>query len=200
MRFIIFLSCVALAIASPTFYKLIKLSANIPWEWCGDGRPAEIPELTVEPYPVVVAHGAKITLAVTIELLETIPVGTRVKLHIVKENWLINIPIPCIPINGNHVGSCEYDGDYLLEKGAGALCGDELTPGGYFPPGQECKFPLAPGTYGGKDPLVITLPDEIPDTIINLLASGKFIVDMTFKREDGSEISCAKIHLEVTGS
>ena len=72
----------------------------------------------------------------------------------------------------------EYEGDFLLEAATDALCGDELTPGGYFPPGQACKLPLGPGVYGGGDPIVVTLPDSIPDLIVDLLAN----VSINFNR------------------
>merc|ERR1712110_678109 len=106
-------------------------------------------------------------------------------------------PFPCLDLNGTPIGSCEYEGDFLLEAATDALCGDELTPGGYFPPGQACKLPLAPGVYGGGDPIVVTLPDSIPDLIVGLLANGKYHVDITLKNADGSENTCVKVHLEL---
>merc|ERR1712121_365616 len=158
MKFLIFVACVALAIAAP---KGLRLGQDIVWEWCGEGRPIDITQLTVEPYPVVVADGATITAAITIEILEVVPVGTQISVKIVKE----------------------------------ALCGDKYTPGGYFPAGQECKLPLQPGTYGGKDPIVVTLP-TLPDIILPF-THGKFHADLKALHEDGSEIGCAKIHVEL---
>merc|ERR1719500_1939070 len=189
MRFLIFVTCVALAIAAP---RLVKLGQDIAWEWCGDGRPIDVKELTVEPYPVILAGGASITAAITIEILENIPVGTMIKVKIVKD--MFGLTLPCIEIDGHHIGSCEYEGDYLLDFAKDALCGDKYTPGGYFPEGQDCKLPLAPGTYGGKDPMIITLPDKIPDAILGLL-HGKLHADLRALNADGSEIGCAKIHL-----
>jgi len=169
---------------------------DVEIEWCGDGRPISIDQASVEPFPIVVHAGATITLAVTITVLEEIPVGSKIKLNIVKEG-LIPFPIPCLDLNGTPIGSCEYEGDFLLEAATDALCGDELTPGGYFPPGQDCKLPLAPGVYGGKDPIVVTLPDSIPDLIVDLLANGKYHVDVTLKNADGSENTCVRVHLEL---
>merc|ERR1711994_2590 len=192
MRFLIFVTCIALAIAAP---RLVRLGQDIVWEWCGDGRPIDIPQLTVEPYPVVVADGAKITAQITIEILEDIPVGTQIKVKIVKEG-LIPLTLPCITTPaGHHLGSCEYDGDYLLDFAKDALCGDKYTPGGYFPDGQACKLPLAPGTYGGKDPMTITLP-ALPDMILPFV-HGKFHAELVAEHEDGSQIGCAKVHLEL---
>merc|ERR1712033_31607 len=185
MKLLIFIACVALAIAAP---KGLRLGQDIVWEWCGEGRPIDITQLTVEPYPVVVADGATITAAITIEILEVVPVGTQISVKIVKEG-LINMPLPCLEIDGHHLGSCDYDGDYLLTVAKDALCGDKYTPGGYFPAGQECKLPLQPGTYGGKDPIVLTLP-ALPDIILPF-THGKFHADLKALHEDGSEIGCA---------
>merc|ERR1712038_2233358 len=76
--------------------------------------------------------------------------------------------IPCLEIDGLHIGSCDYDGDHLLELGAEALCPD------YFPAGQDCKLPLNPGVYGGGEPLVLGPLPEIPSIIGDLLASGTY--------------------------
>merc|ERR1712038_1461287 len=193
MRFLIFITCVAVAIAAP---KLAKLRGDIPWEWCGDGRPIDIPELTLEPFPVVVAPGASITFAATIEVLEVIPVGAKIQVDIVKEG-IINIPVPCLEVNGQHFGSCEYDGDYLLSTYADGLCGDALTPGGYFPPGQACNLPLNPGTYGGKDPITTPLPADLPAEIVNLVKGAKLHADLKVLAADGSEMGCARVHIEI---
>ena len=50
------------------------------------------------------ATGNVITLAAQITLLEELPVGTTVDIKIVKEG-LINIPFPCVEIEGQMVGS-----------------------------------------------------------------------------------------------
>ena len=51
-----------------------------------------------------------------------------------------------------------YDADYLLSKFSDFLCPD------HFPEGQACATPLNPATYGGGDPISVTIP-EIPDII-----------------------------------
>merc|ERR1711981_1526793 len=51
-----------------------------------------IAERDVTPYPVTVASGSSFTLAVTIDLLKEVAVGTSIKLKIVKEG-LIDFPL-----------------------------------------------------------------------------------------------------------
>ena len=70
----------------------------------GDGRPVSVDQASVEPYPIVVHAGATITLAVTITVLEEIPVGSKIKLNIVKEG-LLPFPLPCLDLNGTPIGS-----------------------------------------------------------------------------------------------
>merc|ERR1712136_132075 len=67
----------------------------------------------------------------------------------------------------------------------------------YVPDGQTCNLPLMPGEYGSNDPYTITLPD-IPDAIANLLGKGKFEVRATVNKEDGSEMTCIWVILELT--
>merc|ERR1712243_326853 len=151
MRTILILACVALASTKHLHVKIDQLE----YGFCdGSAEPATIDTATVDPFPVVVATGETITLSVQITLNEVVPAGAQVSLKIKKEG-LIPVPIPCLEIDGLHIGSCDYDGDYLLTEGADAICGP------YFPEGQECALPLNPGTYGGDPPLVLEVP-EIP--------------------------------------
>merc|ERR1719369_1796119 len=131
-----------------------------------------------------------ITLSVQLTLNEPIPVGAQVSLKIKKEG-LIDVPFPCLEIDGLHIGSCDYDGDHLLELGAEALCPT------YFPDGQECALPLNPGTYGGDPPIVLTLP-EIPAIIAELLASGTYYAEATISLADGTQMACLFVRVEVT--
>ena len=70
----------------------------------GSAEPATIDTATVEPFPIVVATGETITLSVQITLNEVVPAGAQVSLKIKKEG-LIPVPIPCLEIDGLHIGS-----------------------------------------------------------------------------------------------
>merc|ERR1712080_373417 len=130
MKFLVLLASIALASAAPKVLRL-KAGADIEHGFCGgDEGLLNIAQLSVDPYPVTVASGSVFTLAVTIDLLKEVAVGTSIKLKIIKEG-LIDFPLPCLDLNGTPVGSCEYDGDFLLAAADEALC-----QGGYFPEGQ----------------------------------------------------------------
>merc|ERR1711942_75054 len=65
-----------------------------------DGANSDVLSLdniSVEPFPLVIATGETITLNVQITLNEPIPAGATVSLKIKREG-LIPIPIPCLPI------------------------------------------------------------------------------------------------------
>merc|ERR1712096_485306 len=127
-----------------------------------------------------------------ITLNEEVAVGAKVDLNIVLEG-IIPIKIPCLDIEGLHIGSCSYDGDALLASASDFLCPT------YVPEGQECMLPLGPGSYGGGDPLVVVLP-EIPGIIVDLLASGTYYADATVNYADGTQMTCIYIRIELTGS
>merc|ERR1712236_159250 len=178
MKMILLLSCLALATAWH-----IKID-QLEYGFCdGSAEPATIDVASVEPFPIVFATGETITLSIQLTLNEPVPVGAQVSLKIKKEA-AIDIPFPCLEIDGLHIGSCDYDGDHLLELGAD---------------GQECKLPLNPGVYGGGDPLVLTLP-EIPSIIADLLASGTYYADATITLADGTQMACVWVRLEVVAS
>merc|ERR1711909_224931 len=118
MKTILVLACVALAGAKHIHVKIDQLE----YGFCdGSAEPASIDAASVEPFPIVVATGETITLSVQITLNEVVPAGAQVSLKIKKEG-LIPVPIPCLEIDGLHIGSCDYDGDHLLELGAETLC------------------------------------------------------------------------------
>merc|ERR1711872_192872 len=150
----------------------------------GSAEPGSIDNASVEPFPIVLATGETITLSVQLTLNEPIPVGTQVSLKIKKEG-LIDIPFPCLEVEGLHIGSCDYDGDTLIAEGADAICGP------YFPEGQACSLPLGPGMYGGEPPLVLTVP-EIPSIIGDLLGSGTYYAEATLTT-GGSTFACIYI-------
>merc|ERR1711936_1339849 len=146
-----------------------------------DGANSDVLSLdniSVEPFPLVIATGADITLNVQITLNEPIPAGATVSLKIKREG-LIPIPIPCLPIGDISIGSCDYDGDELLASTSDFLCPT------YFPDGQDCMLPL-------------TLP-EIPGILVDLLAAGTYYADATVKYADGSEMTCLYIRVELSG-
>merc|ERR1711942_477467 len=108
--------------------------------------------ISVEPFPLVIATGEDITLNVQITLNEPIPAGATVSLKIKREG-LIPIPIPCLPIGDIHIGSCDYEGDELLAAGADFLTGtlpeipgvlvDLLAAGTYY---ADATVKLADGS------------------------------------------------------
>merc|ERR1711955_129918 len=149
-----------------------------------DGANSDVLSLdniSVEPFPLVIATGEDITLNVQITLNEPIPAGASVSLKIKREG-LIHITI----------GSCDYDGDELLASASDFLCPT------YFPNGQDCMLPLNPGFYGSTDSLTLTLP-EIPGILVDLLAAGTYYADATVKYADGSEMTCLYIRVELSG-
>merc|ERR1712244_191421 len=109
MKFFAILASVALVSA-----KNLKLD-ELEVGFC-DGANQDVLSLdniSVEPFPLVIATGADITLNVQITLNEPVPAGATVSLKIHREG-LIPIPIPCLPIGDISIGSFTYDGDELL--------------------------------------------------------------------------------------
>merc|ERR1712080_70655 len=91
--------------------------------------------------------------------------------------------LPCVEINGLHIGSCDYDADHLLNLADPILCPD------HFPDGQVCALPLMPGVYGGGDPLVIGPLDDIPDSILPFL-KGVIYAEATLTSAAGDKLAC----------
>ncbi len=84
-----------------------KLEAReLQYGFCqGSPKPFSIDEVVVEPYPIVVASGATIHMAVGITLNEFIPVGSTATLRVAKLG-LIGLPLPCQSFDdGSHWGS-----------------------------------------------------------------------------------------------
>jgi hypothetical protein len=106
-----------------------------------------------------------------------------------KKLGLIDLPIPCVEVEGLHIGSCTYQLQDLLDEFAEFLCPD------WFPEGQDCTLPLNPGTYSGSTQFVLP---EIPSLIIDLLASGTYQVTVHAIRPDGTEETCFYIKADVT--
>merc|ERR1719278_1519630 len=154
----------------------------------GAPQPLSIDELTVLPDPVEL----RATISATITLNEIVPTGSQVELSISKNFLGVPVPIPCLEINGLNIGSCKYDADHLLTEFADFLCP------AHFPDGQACATPLNPGTYGGRDPIMVEIP-EIPDIIAGFLGSGEYHASATVTYPDGSMMTCIQIKLDVVG-
>merc|ERR1711950_126847 len=131
MKLIVFLATIVLVSA-----KSIKID-QLEYGFCegADTSVGSIDAADVQPFPVEVKTGASVTISATLTL---------------------NTPIPCLEIEGLHIGSCEYEADYLLDKFSEFLCP------AHVPDGQTCATPLNPGTYGGDPPITVEIP-EIPD-------------------------------------
>merc|ERR1712138_198148 len=155
-----------IVLAAAVSAKDIRLQApptEIEYGFCeGSNEIASFDVITVEPFPIVIANGATVTIQIMITLKEEIPVGSQVHLD-GKLEGLIPIPIPCLEIGGLHIGSCDYDVDELLTTVGDFLCPD------YVPEGQACALPLSPGVYGGSEPLTVGPIEDIPDILLPFL-------------------------------
>ena len=156
-----------------------------------DTSVGSIDAADVQPFPVEVKTGASVTISATLTLNTAIPAGAKVALNIVKEG-IVNLPIPCLEIEGLHIGSCEYEADYLLDKFSEFLCP------AHVPDGQACATPLNPGTYGGDPPITVEIP-EIPEIIAGFLASGTYYADATIMDAAGNQMTCIYVRIEVVG-
>ena len=84
----------------------------------------------------------------------------------------------------------EYDADYLLTKFSDFLCP------AHVPEGQACATPLNPGVYGGEPAIEVVIPD-IPDILADLIGSGTYYAEAEVKFEDGSQMTCIYIRVQV---
>lgn len=97
-------SIILLAVLAVVSGRHLKID-ELEYGYCdGAHEPLTFDDISIAPFPIVVADGANITLHILVTLLEDVPVGAKVKLEIVKEG-LINLPIPCILVDGLHIGS-----------------------------------------------------------------------------------------------
>merc|ERR1712227_288205 len=107
--------------------------------------------------PLSLHTGASIKILAQLTLNEPVPEGATLSLNLKKEG-LIPLPIPCLEINGLHIGSCTYDAGELIARPE--IC-EFLVPD-HVPEGQGCTLPLNPGVYGGEPAIEGVIP-EIPD-------------------------------------
>lgn len=97
-------SIILLAVLAVVSGRHLKID-ELEYGYCdGAHEPLTFDDISIAPFPIVVADGADITIHILVTLLEDVPVGAKVKLEIVKEAFL-NLPIPCILVDGLHIGS-----------------------------------------------------------------------------------------------
>merc|ERR1712241_992975 len=161
MKVFAFLATVALVSARSAVVKIDQ----IEYGFCPDSpQPGTIDSIDVQPFPISLVEGS-------------------------------TLPIPCLEIPDSetgeilHIGSCQYDADYLLAKFSDFLCPDHV------PEGQACATPLMPGVYGGGEPIQVEIP-AIPDILAELLASGTYYLGATVDKPDGM-MACLYVRVEV---
>merc|ERR1712180_91587 len=163
MKFLALALIVASASAKTLRFNLLAPPTELEYGFCdGSPEPLTFDVMSVTPFPILVQNGATITLEIQITLNQEVPVGSVVDLNLVLEG-LIPIKIPCLEIEGLHIGSCHYDGDELLSTASDFLCPT------YVPEGQACALPLGTGIYGGGDPLTVGPIESIPDILLPFL-------------------------------
>merc|ERR1712126_15512 len=112
---------VALCLAATVSAKPRKLK-ELEYGTCeGSNSVLDFNTIMVDPYPLQIHSGKDLTLQVPLGLQEVVPEGVQISLKL-KKLGLIPLPIPCLEINDLHIGSCDYDGQYLLDFGAEFLC------------------------------------------------------------------------------
>merc|ERR1712038_179939 len=170
MKFLALALIVASASAKNLRFNLLAPPTELEYGFC-DGSP--------EP----------ITLEIQITLNQEVPVGSVVDLNLVLEG-LIPIKIPCLEIEGLHIGSCHYDGDELLSTASDFLCPT------YVPEGQACALPLGTGVYGGGDPLTVGPIESIPDILLPFL-KGTVRAEATVTDGSGNLFGCIYVRAAV---
>merc|ERR1712193_495361 len=135
MKFFALAFLVAAASAKDIRLNLLAPPTELEYGFCdGSPEPLTFDVISVAPFPIIVQNGASITLEVQITLNEEVAVGAQVDLNLVLEG-IIPIKIPCLDIEGLHIGSCHYDGDELLSTASDFLCPT------YVPEGQAPALP-----------------------------------------------------------
>ena len=69
-----------------------------------DSSVGSIDTIEVTPFPIQIHTGASLSILAQLTLAQEVPAGAKVKLDIKKEG-LIPLPIPCLEIEGLHIGS-----------------------------------------------------------------------------------------------
>merc|ERR1711913_244058 len=106
MKFLALALIVASASAKNLRFNLLAPPTELEYGFCdGSPEPLAFDVMSVTPFPILVQNGATITLEIQITLNQEVPVGSVVDLNLVLEG-LIPIKIPCLEIEGLHIGSC----------------------------------------------------------------------------------------------
>merc|ERR1712071_492434 len=174
MKFLVFALLVAAASAKDFSFQLAGLAppTELEYGFCdGSPEPITLDVLKVTPFPILVQNGATVHLNLVLE-------------------GIIPIKIPCLEIEGLHIGSCDYDADYLLGQFADFLCPT------YVPEGQACALPLMPGVYGGGDPAVLGPIENIPEILIPFL-KGTIRAEATVMNAAGETLACIWVRAAV---
>merc|ERR1712203_792285 len=184
MKFFALAFLVAAASAKDIRLNLLAPPTELEYGFCdGSPEPLTFDVISVAPFPILVQNGATITLH------EEVAVGAQVDLNLVLEG-IIPIKIPCLDIEGLHIGSCHYDGDELLATASDFLCPT------YVPEGQACALPLGPGVYGGGDPLTVGPIESIPDILLPFL-KGTVRAEATVTDGSGNLFGCIYVRAAV---
>jgi len=168
---------------------------QIEYDFCsGAAQPGTIDTISVDPFPIQLHSGASLSILAQLTLNEVVPTGAKVSLNLKKEG-LIPLPIPCLELTNEegeliHVGSCEYEADYLLTKYTDFLCP------AHVPEGQACATPLNPGVYGGEPAIEVMIP-AIPDILAELIGAGTYYASASINNPDGSQMTCVYVRVEV---
>merc|ERR1712109_145785 len=170
MKFLALALIVASASAKNLRFNLLAPPTELEYGFCdGSPEPLTFDVMSVTPFPILVQNGATITLEIQISLNQEVPVGSVVDLNLVLEG-IIPIKIPCLEIEGLHIGSCHYDGDELL--------------------------PLGTGVYGGGDPLTVGPIESIPDILLPFL-KGTVRAEATVTDGSGNLFGCIYVRAAV---
>ena len=157
----------------------------------GANQPGTIDSVVVEPFPISLHTGASIKILAQLTLNEPVPEGATLSLNLKKEG-LIPLPIPCLEINGLHIGSCTYDAGELIARPE--IC-EFLVPD-HVPEGQGCTLPLNPGVYGGEPAIEGVIP-EIPHILLDLIGAGTYSAEAVIDLADGTQMTCIQLRVQV---
>jgi len=144
--------------------------------------------LAIEPYPIELVEGNKISIHFEVEVLKEIAKFAIFDVKLEKAGEML----PCVHFGNLPLGSCDYDFEGMIAF----LCEVFKVDCDKNLPGYGCRFPLSPGHYGGD--FVLPLPRKIPD-IIKQVLDGNLKIHLSLKA-DGSEIACIDTGLEVSRS
>merc|ERR1711899_484527 len=104
MKFLALALIVASASAKNLRFNLLAPPTELEYGFCdGSPEPLTFDVMSVTPFPILVQNGATITLEIQITINQEVPVGSVVDLNLVLEG-LIPIKIPCLEIEGLHIG------------------------------------------------------------------------------------------------